>query len=65
MAKVFVKVLGNDDRSTQDAETVGELKTQLNLSSYSATVNGSPADNSQELQDDQLVMFAPAVKGGQ
>lgn len=63
MANVIVKVLGSSPKDA-DAETVGELKEELGLESYSASVNGSPADNDQELSDGQLVTFAPSVKGG-
>jgi hypothetical protein len=63
MAKVIVKVLGSAPREI-DADSVGELKSELGLDSYSASVNGDPADSSTELSEGQLVTFAPSVKGG-
>lgn len=63
MAKVVVKVLGGS-LTEVEADTVGELKDDLDLGSHSASVNGSPADDSTELSDGQIVALAPSVKGG-
>lgn len=62
MAKVQAQVVGGDIKQ-HDAETVGELKAKLSLTNYQATVNGEPADDSQELSDFEFVAFAPKVKG--
>lgn len=63
MAKVFVKVIGGT-RKAEEADTVGELKESLELENYTATVNGEEADDEQELEDDDIVALAKAVKGG-
>lgn len=63
MAKVIVKVLGGSPQE-KEADTVGELREGLSLENYTATVNGETADDETELEDNQLVFFAPSVKGG-
>ena len=64
MALVKVKTLGNAQISEYSVETIGELKAELGLENYSASVNGSSQDDSFQLSDAQLVTFAPSVKGG-
>ena len=64
MALVKVKTLGNAQINEYSVETIGELKTELGLENYSASVNGSSQDDSYALSDAQLVTFAPSVKGG-
>lgn len=63
MAEVFVKVTGGA-RKSEEADTIGELKEQLELENYTATVNGEEADDDHELEDDDIVALAKAVKGG-
>lgn len=63
MAKVIVKQIGGTP-SEKEASTVGELKSQLGLTNHTATVNGQPATDEQELNDYEVVHFAQAVKGG-
>ena len=64
MALVKVKTLGNAQINEYSVDTIGELKTELGLENYSASVNGSSQDDSYQLSDAQLVTFAPSVKGG-
>ena len=64
MANVVVKVLGSNDLKSADAETIGALKSQLNLIGFSANINGEAASDDTILSDDSLVTFAPSVKGG-
>lgn len=64
MAKVFVKVFGADSVKEVEANTVGALKTSQGLVGYSAKVNGIDADDSVELQADDVVRFTKEVKGG-
>lgn len=63
MAKVNVQVLGGQIKQI-DADTVAEVKTQLNVPNHTATVNGDSVDGTYELEDYQFVMLSPAVKGG-
>lgn len=63
MAKVQVQVTGGSIQQ-KEADTVGGLKSQLNLTNYSAQVNGEPANDDQELSDFEFVTFTQAVKGG-
>lgn len=62
MAKVIVQVTGGS-KQEKTASTVQELKNLLGAGTYTANVNGEPADNSQTLQDFDFVVLAPAVKG--
>ena len=63
MANVVVKVTGQNPKDCS-AETVGELKRTLGLTTYSASVNGEPASDEDYLENDWLVTLAPSVKGG-
>lgn len=63
MAKVNVQVLGGTIKQI-DAETVADVKNQLNVPQHTATVNGDSVDGSYLLEDYQFVMLSPAVKGG-
>lgn len=64
MALVKVKTLGNAAITEYSVDTIGELKKELSLENYSASVNGSAQNDDFELSDAQLVTFAPSVKGG-
>lgn len=62
---IVAQVLGGGPKTLHNVDTVKDVRSELNLDSgYAATVNGEPADNSQELEDYEQVCFAPAVKGG-
>lgn len=63
MANVVVKVTGQNPKDCT-AETVGELKRTLGLTTYSASVNGEPANDEDYLENDWLVTLSPAIKGG-
>lgn len=62
MATVSVQAVGGR-LQIKEAATVGELKAQLGLSSYSATINNEPAENNEALSDNDFVSLAPQVKG--
>lgn len=62
MAKVQVQVTGGAIQQ-KEASTVGELKTLLGVVAYTATVNGEPSSDSDELNDYEFISLAPAVKG--
>lgn len=63
-AKVIVCVIGQEPRNLR-ATTVGELKRTLGLNGYTASVDGSPANDDTVLRDMQYVSLAPSVKGGE
>lgn len=63
MAKVTVCVLGGQPQNII-ANTVGDVKRKLGLENHTASVNGSPKGNDQELTDYQYISLAPSVKGG-
>ena len=66
MAKtITAQAIGGEQKTNLEADTVADLKEQLGLNgNYTATVNGQPADEDQELVDFNHVTFAPSVKGG-
>lgn len=63
MAKVTGQVIGGSAKVFENASTVGEIKELMNAKTHTATVNGEPADDSDELNDYDFVSLAPAVKG--
>ena len=63
-SNIKAQVSGGSIQNLDDVETVGDVKKRLEVTGYTATVNGEPADNSYELSDYEFVMLAPAVKGG-
>jgi hypothetical protein len=65
MAKNIIgQVVGGTKKVIDLANTVGEVRNQLGVSStYKAAVNGEPASNdSQTLRDQDYVSFSEAVK---
>lgn len=62
-ASVTVKVIGGEKKIIE-AATVGEAKQMMGVPSYVATLNGSPASDSQELKEDDFLSLAAPVKGG-
>ena len=63
MAKVIYKIVGGA-LSEADASTVGELKSQLGLTSYTATVNRTPKENDQALSEGDTVFLSEGSKAG-
>lgn len=64
MANVTVKIVGGDLKENFEASSVADAKSKLGLTSRTAKVNNVAADDSQELNDEDFVIFASAVKGG-
>ena len=64
--KVDYKVLGGRPQEAEldEEATVGDLKSQLGLSRHTASVNGNPADDDEELNDGDFVTLSEPVKGG-
>lgn len=64
MAKVLItaKVVGGTAQSLT-AETVAEVKQQLGVSAYQASINGEPAEDTDILSEGDYLTFAPMVKG--
>lgn len=64
MAKnITAQATGGQPKVFNDVETVADVKEQMNLTSYQASVNGEPADDDYELSDYEFVTLAPKVKG--
>lgn len=65
MAKnVIAQVLGGEKKVLDDVYTVADVKAKLGASAYTASVNGSPASDSESLEDGDFVSLSQAVKGG-
>ncbi len=62
MAKVQVQVVGGTIQP-KEARTIGDLKRDLALTNYQASVNGEPKGDSHELTDYEFVALSPQVKG--
>lgn len=62
MAKVHAQIIGGEIKELV-LGTVGDVKSKLNASNYTVTVNGEPESDSYQLQDFDFVSLAPAVKG--
>lgn len=63
MARVAAIVVGANEEKFITANTVGEVKAAMNAKTYTATVNGEPADDSHELEENDFVSLAQSVKG--
>ena len=61
--KVMVKIAGGEPQM-RDADTVGLLKADLGLETYTAKVNGDDAADSDELSEGDFVTLAQPSKGG-
>jgi sulfur carrier protein ThiS len=65
MAKnVIAQKLGGTKQVLDDVETVGDVKTKLSATGYTASLNGEPAQDSDEVSDGDFVSLSQAVKGG-
>ena len=64
--KITGQVLGGAVKVMDSVDTVQDVFNELGLTgNYAATINGEPAEMDSELNDYELVHFAPSVKGGQ
>ncbi len=63
MALVLAQVIGGDHKSLS-ANTVGEVKAQLGVPTYTALVNDDAVGDDFELEDRDFVSLAPPVKAG-
>lgn len=65
MAKnVIAQVLGGEKKVLDNVETVGDVKQQLGVTGYTATVNGDTQSDGYDLEDGDFVSLSQAVKGG-
>ena len=61
---IVAQVLGGEKKVLDGCETVGDVKMKLNASGYTASINGEPARDADELNDGDFVSLSQAVKGG-
>ena len=66
MIKVTAQVLGGemDVLELEDGATVADVKAEMDVAGYVATVNGEPADDDFELAEYEFCTLSPSVKGG-
>ncbi len=66
MAKnVQAQVAGGEIKQYRGVDEVSDLREKIGLGKdHTATINGEPAADGDELNDYDFVSFAPAVKGG-
>jgi hypothetical protein len=63
--KITTQVSGGETKTLERVETVADVRRELDLDdTYSASINGEPASDDEELEDYNFVSFAPSVKGG-
>lgn len=65
MAQITVQVVGGAPKvlDNDDYATVGEVKEHMNAKNYTATVNGDPAEDGDDVPDYAFISLAPSVKG--
>lgn len=64
-SNVIGHVIGSDRKVLDSVDTVGDVREKLGIdANYAASVNGDPADDSDELEDQDYVSFSRQVKGG-
>ncbi len=61
---IITQILGGSKQVLDNVNTVGDVKTKLNVQAYTASVNGSPVTDNQELEEGDFVSLSQAVKGG-
>jgi hypothetical protein len=62
MATVTAAVLGGNTLEKQ-AETIGELKSLMNVSTYTAKINGEIVPDDYHLSNGEVVVFTYNAKG--
>jgi hypothetical protein len=61
---VVAQVLGGGKRVLDNCNTVADVKRVLEVSGYTASVNGMPENDQYVLQEGDFVSLSQAVKGG-
>ncbi len=61
---IIAQVSGGSKQVVDNVETISALKAKLNLTGYTAFLNGAPAEDSETLTEGDRVTLAVAAKGG-
>jgi hypothetical protein len=62
---IIGQVAGGSKQVLDDVRTVADVASKLGAATgYTASINGSPADMADSLDDGDMVTFAKSVKGG-
>lgn len=62
--KITVQATGGDPITFENLGTVADAKREMNLPTYTATVNGNPAQDSTVLPDYAFISLTEPMKGG-
>lgn len=65
MAQITVQVAGGAPKVLDNEEypTIADVKRHMNAEKYTATVNGEPAADDDDVNDFDFITLAPSVKG--
>ena len=61
---VIAQILGGEKQVLDNVATIADVKQRLQSPTYSATLNGDPASDADDVQEGDFVSLAQAVKGG-
>jgi sulfur carrier protein ThiS len=62
---VIVQVAGGSKQVLDGVSTVADVRSKLGTTDgYTASLNGDPVESGATLEDNDMVTFAKAVKGG-
>lgn len=65
MAKVRVKVNGNEEKVVLNVKTVGDIREKMDVDDkYEATINGEPRNDKYKIIDGDYITFAGRARGG-
>ncbi len=62
--KVTAQAIGGNAVTFEQIATVGDVKREMGLETYTANVNGNPANDSTQLADYAFVTLATPAKAG-
>lgn len=63
-SNVVAQVQGGEKKVLDDVYTVADVREKMNAAGYTASINGDPASDSDEVNDQDFISFAVATKGG-
>lgn len=63
-SNVVAQIQGGEKKVLDGVSTIADVRAKMNATGYAASVNGDPAADQDELNDQDFVSFAVATKGG-
>lgn len=65
MSRATALLVGAPPRTIDNAKTVGDMRRILSLANdYAAALKGEPVGDDHIVEEDEVVSFAPKVRGG-